>query len=105
MSPEDTPDPSNPLYLKRQDHLKLGSFESRDSFSDDEVPHYDERGYFLGFRRPSKRAKVEGSPAKMLPPGAIGGVKFANPVRPISKRAQKRERRAKEQRGDQKETS
>lgn len=125
MAPEDAPDPSNPLYLKRQDHLERGSREARKSFDaepidpwsrpnrmtveSDEVAHYDEQGYFIGYRRPSK-SEMRGQKAKMLKPGDVGGVIFLKPgFRPESNRAKKRARRAAEQKkaqlGNQEETS
>lgn len=125
MSPEDAPDPSNPLYLTRQDHLVIGSREARKSINaepidpisrpnritveSEEVAHYDAQGNFLGYRQPSQRERL-GQKAKMIKPGDIGGVIFVKPgFRPESNRAKKRARRAAEQkmaqRGDQENNS
>jgi hypothetical protein len=125
MTPEDAPDPSNPLYLKRQDHLVMGSREARKSINADaidpwsrpnrmtveseEVAHYNEQGYFLGYRKPHK-SEMRGQKAKMVKPGDVGGVIFLKPgFRPESNRAKKRARRAEEQKraqlGNAEETS
>lgn len=125
MAPDDAPDLSNPLYLKRQDHLVIGSREARKSINaepidpwsrpnrgtveGEEVAHYDEQGYFLGYRKPYK-SEMRGQKAKMIKPGDIGGTIFLKPsFRPQSNRAKKRARRAEEQKkaqlGDQEENS